>query len=203
MEKLTQFVSKSFENNNNYGNRPKADRSPMSETDAKEESIEVVKEEKVTVKTDVPVAKNWLISTSPKPQNASYGIDLRITTNGYSVYPPSPQRAPSEPAKYPEISPGKADKPPNEKDSVKWYENGNGKVCCCPPSSGTSHVHEQDDSTDSNMDNMAHAAKISQQTTPHYEDKNNSKKRSQNYEINSRKEFSRFPSLNCQNGLFS
>lgn len=66
MDKLTQFVTKSFEANNNSASAGDFKMKP----DVKEE--EEGKEEK----QKQPPAKNWLIPDSPKSE--TYGIDLRL-----------------------------------------------------------------------------------------------------------------------------
>lgn len=188
MEKLTQFVSKSFENNNNNNNnrtnyqqllKSDSKNSVMSEEDTKissDNSTNInddVKEEKV--KTDIPVAKNWLISTSPKPQNnQQYGIDLRVSTNGYTIYSTS-QTTSSDIKKYSELTSSEKNllNISNTKDTIKWFDNigktNNSKLCCCPTTQ-SKQIQEQDDSTDSNLDNMANQTK--QPTTQIFNDDN-------------------------------
>lgn len=95
MDKLTQFVSKSFENNNNSvisgelaakmrSESPVLEGYIKSETDGVQSDSKTSDEDlgKETAKP-APVAKNWLISDSPKP---SYGIDLRLNNNPSVIY---------------------------------------------------------------------------------------------------------------------
>lgn len=188
MEKLTQFVSKSFENNNNRVLRPtvqnlvniKNDENSIPDKIADQEDIETQKTEdeisiaeEVTTKQPKP-AKNWLISNSPKPQNicTSYGMDLRVNPNGYpiilgSAAQPICDIAPS----YPET---KCDSDDN-KDKIKWLNQdvkqplSSPRNCCCPTS------NDQEDSIESNYDSIARTKILSDNNSSSYgieDDKN-------------------------------
>lgn len=96
MDKLTQFVSKSFENNNNNSAvcvEKRRNSSPPVETflkteedvsnpDAKrpaeDNSVATVDSETETKTKRTPVAKNWLISDTPRRNDETYGMDLRL-----------------------------------------------------------------------------------------------------------------------------
>ncbi|CAG9855518.1 unnamed protein product [Phyllotreta striolata] len=73
MEKLTQFVSKSFENNNNP---TLADH--MSFEAKPPPASPRIKTEKDFASDDVKKPKNWLISDIEKNESPSIGIDLRL-----------------------------------------------------------------------------------------------------------------------------
>ncbi|XP_017785965.1 PREDICTED: short stature homeobox protein-like [Nicrophorus vespilloides] len=83
MEKLTQFVSKSFDNNNSLVSEQGMSESIIKseeDADAKPPPPTTTADEE-TAKLMKPVAKNWLISDSPKSTNstsASYGMDLSL-----------------------------------------------------------------------------------------------------------------------------
>lgn len=106
MDKLTQFVSKSFESNNNNNNnsviggdhnikvRPdspnldgyiKSENDGIVQSDVKNSDDDNVKEQRESVKP-APVAKNWLISDTPKSSVPTYGIDLRLNNNPNVIY---------------------------------------------------------------------------------------------------------------------
>lgn len=95
MDKLTQFVSKSFENNNNsvisgeLNSKMRSD-SPVLDGYIKSENDGIqcddIKEQTEMVNKPVPVAKNWLISETPKHAVQSYGIDLRLNNNPNVIY---------------------------------------------------------------------------------------------------------------------
>lgn len=163
MEKLTQFVSKSFENNNNRVTRPtvqnilnlKLDKNDddgindkvtnQDSSDAKTEDVQ----EEVTTKPPKP-AKNWLISNSPKPQNicTSYGMDLRVNPNGYPLIFGSATQPICD---IPQYSEQKCDG--DDKDKIKWFKDikqpSSPRNCCC------STINDQDDSVESNYDSIA------------------------------------------------
>lgn len=88
MEKLTQFVSKSFESNNNGVadclNLAK-ECAIKSEDDLIQEETKPVEEQSKTK----PVAKNWLISDSPKT-SPTLGVDLRLNSS-HVVCGPAPE----------------------------------------------------------------------------------------------------------------
>ncbi|GJQ67008.1 hypothetical protein Trydic_g21929 [Trypoxylus dichotomus] len=93
MDKLTQFVSKSFDNNNsvvcveNDNRHLKLSMTPSSpENLVKNETESILTtEQKNDDDNDEektrPVAKNWLISDSPKSSPQSYGIDLSLNSS--------------------------------------------------------------------------------------------------------------------------
>uniref|UniRef100_A0A6P7GK04 Uncharacterized protein LOC114343365 n=1 Tax=Diabrotica virgifera virgifera TaxID=50390 RepID=A0A6P7GK04_DIAVI len=70
MEKLTQFVSKSFENNNN-------EHCHMT-FEVKNSSVSPLIKIEKELCDDVKKPKNWLISDIEKPVNTTVGIDLRL-----------------------------------------------------------------------------------------------------------------------------
>lgn len=103
MDKLTQFVSKSFENNNNnsvinseHNSKMRTD-SPILESyiksendvlqqcDSKNSEDDSSRDQRENLKP-TPVAKNWLISDAPKHSVPSYGIDLRLNNNPNVIY---------------------------------------------------------------------------------------------------------------------
>ncbi|XP_057657817.1 short stature homeobox protein-like [Diorhabda carinulata] len=75
MEKLTQFVSKSFENNNN------SEHSHMSFEVKNSPVSPPIKTEKEMICDDVKKPKNWLISDIEKNENNTVGIDLRLNSS--------------------------------------------------------------------------------------------------------------------------
>lgn len=88
MEKLTQFVSKSFENNNNNNAATAAEQclnltstkgaleTAIKSEDCPQEETRSIEEQKAK-----PAAKNWLISDTPKPPPPSLGVDLRMNSS--------------------------------------------------------------------------------------------------------------------------
>lgn len=160
MEKLTQFVSKSFENNNNRVTRPTVQNLLDLKTDKKDDddiNDKVINQDpsdkSEDMSEDIPAkqpkpAKNWLISNSPKPQNicTSYGMDLRVNPNGYPLIFGSTAQPICD---IPQYSEQKCDG--DDKDKLKWFKDGpsSPRNCCCPTS------NDQDDSVESNYDNMA------------------------------------------------
>lgn len=100
MDKLTQFVSKSFENNNNNSvanveqNAKMRVESPVLDgfiksendttSDTKNSEDDSQKDSKET--RQAPVAKNWLISDTPKQSIPTFGIDLRLNNNPNPIY---------------------------------------------------------------------------------------------------------------------
>lgn len=79
MEKLTQFVSTSFENNNNNNNVKLTDKCLQSKLDARSISPRPIKTEKqFSHQEDAKKPKNWLISDI---EDNSVGIDLRLNTS--------------------------------------------------------------------------------------------------------------------------
>lgn len=167
MEKLTQFVSKSFENNNN---RPsvqnllnlKTDKSNASQDENGKSNNKDVSEKKADdsgeeIATKQPkAAKNWLISNSPKPQNicTSYGMDLRINPNGYPLIFGSTVQPVCD---IPQYSEQKCEN--EDRDKMTWYKDvkqpSSPKNCCCPA------ANEQDDSVESNYDTMTRTKVLS------------------------------------------
>lgn len=97
MDKLTQFVSKSFESNNNTDQCLNLTSVKSVEGVIKcEQDSPIIKDESRStgenrkIKTK-PVAKNWLISDSPsapieKSTSPSLGIDLRLNNNSGVIY---------------------------------------------------------------------------------------------------------------------
>ena len=92
MDKLTQFVSKSFDNNNsascvsdrNSKGNMRSRGSPKPEDSTKRDDCSVTNQamtvdEHINVEKDKPVAKNWLISDSSN--EPAYGIDLSINSS--------------------------------------------------------------------------------------------------------------------------
>lgn len=183
MEKLTQFVSKSFENNNNYFTRPAiqhlvnlktidkgalmSDEEIKRNENQKDDNSNVSQEETKTVKNEPPAAKNWLISNSPKPQttSATYGMDLRVSTNGYTtIFGASIQSAPMTVSDVSQSYSEHSDKcENNSKDKLKFFNSvtktTSSKLCCCPSSLPSA---EQEDSVESKLDNMASSKVVSQ-----------------------------------------
>lgn len=75
MEKLTQFVSKSFENNNNTS----VSEQCLNLTSIKTSSSPSIKMEDDCQQDDPKRPKNWLISDLQKNNSAAnFGIDLRL-----------------------------------------------------------------------------------------------------------------------------
>lgn len=157
MEKLTQFVSKSFENNNNRVTRPALNLKTTEDSVIDNDKDETKSEKSDSGEENTSVKpKNWLISNLPKPA-VSYGMDLRVNTNGYPVYGAS-----SELQNYDQNC---------EKDVKEklWYGKVKSPVsprnCCCNA--------EQDDSEESNYDSKN--KKIIENNFNNDEDKNNGK----------------------------
>lgn len=88
MDKLTQFVSKSFDNNNSVlcvdNDSRSLKLSPENLVKNETESI-LATEQKHDDETEEekakPVAKNWLIPDSPKCSPPTYGIDLSLNSS--------------------------------------------------------------------------------------------------------------------------
>lgn len=161
MEKLTQFVSKSFENNNNRVPGANADGFVNVKTDKNDENsisdkvdqetdkkTEDLISDEITSKQQKP-AKNWLISNSPKPQNicTTYGMDLRINPNGYPIIFGSTAQPICD---IPQYSETKCDS--DDKDKIKWLKDVKQPLsprnCCCPSN------NDQDDSVESSYDGV-------------------------------------------------
>lgn len=89
MDKLTQFVSKSFDNNNSVacvdGDRSlKSSMIPSPENLVKNEDEAIIdqkNDEENDEEKAKPVAKNWLIPDSPKTSPTAYGIDLTLNSS--------------------------------------------------------------------------------------------------------------------------
>lgn len=122
MEKLTQFVSKSFKNNNN---NTMSDQCLNLTFDVKTSSSPI-KLEKEFDESKKP--KNWLISDLQKSQSPTIGIDLRLNANQpVSLINESENIENNENS---EVSP---DCVPNT-DAIKWIKN-NSEVKHSPKSS--------------------------------------------------------------------
>lgn len=164
MEKLTQFVTKSFENNNNRPSIqnlliPKTDKASDQEDNEKitakdepdrkvEDQMEI--EVQTTPTKQQKPAKNWLISNSPKPQNTctTYGMDLRVNPNGYPLIFGSSVQSICDIPHYLE------QKSENEeKVKLKWFKD------VPQPSPPTNYcctsAGEQEDSVESNYDGLS------------------------------------------------
>lgn len=75
MEKLTQFVSKSFENNNNT---TVSEQCLNLSSNIKASPTIKMEEDSPTPQEDTKRPKNWLISDIQKTTPQSFGIDLRL-----------------------------------------------------------------------------------------------------------------------------
>lgn len=84
MEKLTQFVSKSFENNNN----PSLTDHISYEVKISSISPLIKTEKEFITSDDIKKPINWLISDIEKSDNINIGVDLRLnpSRNSKSVY---------------------------------------------------------------------------------------------------------------------
>lgn len=84
MEKLTQFVSTSFENNNNNNNTKLTDQCLQSKLDSASFSPQHIKTEKeLSHQEDAKKPKNWLISDIEDncDNSSAVGIDLRLNSS--------------------------------------------------------------------------------------------------------------------------